>query len=129
MKINQKRLDIAHYFANAIVSDPSILTDDTFLKGIPDKIGLTGKDRSEFEKYVQVAVRAAQPLTNITPKSFSNALRGSRSVHARELGSAMVWATRNADMMQQMRERQSSLTRQDASRQRPQDPDLKVFLG
>ena len=127
--MNQKRLDIAHYFANAIVSEPAILKDDAFLKAIPEKIGLTGKKRAEFEKYVNVAVRAAKPLRTVSTKAFDQALRKTNSVYARELSTAMTWATRNADMMQQMRDRRTSTASQDGARQRPQDSALKVFLG
>ena len=127
--MKEKLLDIAHYFANAIVSDPSILKDDTYLLSIPDRIGISGKERDAFKGLINAAVKSAAPLTVLSADTFSQALQQSRSKYAPDLGSAMKWAMQNADMMRRYDDRRISTSRQEAADDYSEDSALDVFLA
>jgi len=129
MKEKEKRLDIAHYFANAIVSDPSILHDETYLQSVPDRIGISGHDRNALKGLIKTAVKTAAPLTVLSADEFSEALQKSSGGYAGDLRSAMQWAMRNAELMQGNDSRRVLTSQQDAAAEYSEDSALDVFLG
>ena len=128
--MNDKHLDIMHYLANAIISDPSILGDANYLESIPDRIGISGLERRNFKLVVAQAIKAAAPVTDFSPDAFTERLLKAKSNHARHLASAMMWAIRNKKMMKRNEDRRTTSPDIEVSTaENTEDASLDAFLG